>query len=116
DSRKLPKIRSSSRVPRRQRQRSLPSMLLICSEAPFNQQFLDLSDSLGRVQPLGACFGAVHDRVAAVQLERVFQLVQAGTGILVTRVHDPAIGLQQDGRTEITVAVPPIAGAGGGAA
>ena len=46
------------------------------SHHPLDHHLLDLGDCLGRVQALGAGLGAVHDRVAAVQLERVFQIVQ----------------------------------------
>ncbi len=45
---------------------------------------------------------------AAVEAERVLQLVQALAGGLVTAVHEPAIGGEQRGRTEIPVAVPPV--------
>jgi hypothetical protein len=54
--------------------------------------------------------------VAAVEPERVFELVEPLAGALVAAVLDPAVGLQQDGRTEIAVGVPPIRRAGGRAA
>src|SRR5512145_1182919 len=73
------------------RRRSMPS---------FRNLLLDLGNRLGRVQVLRAGFGAVHDRVAAVQAERVLELVQALAGRLVARVDDPTIGGQQGGRAE----------------
>src|SRR5690606_29926704 len=56
---------------------------------------------------------AVHDGVAAIQAERVFQFVQTRASVLVAAVDNPAVGLQQDGRAEITVTVPPVAWTGG---
>lgn len=46
---------------------------LLRSDLAFDLQFLDPTNSLGRVQPLGACLGAVHDGTAGIQLERIFQ-------------------------------------------
>src|SRR5690606_1974162 len=79
-------------------------------------QLLDLANRLGRVQALRAGARAAHDAVATVQLERILQIVQPRTGVLVTAVDDPAVGLQQDGGTEVAVAVPPVARARGRAA
>src|SRR5579875_2720880 len=84
--------------------------------AAHDEQLLDLGDRLGRVQVLGAGAGAVHDRMAAVEPERVFERIKALAGLLVAAVGDPAIGLQQHRRTEIALAGPPIARAGGRAA
>ena len=84
--------------------------------ARLQHQLLDLADRLRRVQALRAGARAVHDGVAAVQLERIFQVVQARAGVLVARIDDPAVGLQQDRRAEVTLAVPPVARATGRAA
>src|SRR5690606_30259811 len=81
-----------------------------------HHQLLDLRDRQGRVQALRAGARAVHDGVAAVQLEGIFEVVQAGAGVLVARVDDPAVGLQQDRRAQVTLAVPPVARAAGRAA
>src|SRR5579862_9661246 len=75
---------------------------------PLHHHLLDLGDGLGRVETLGAGLGAVHDRVAAVEAERVFQRVEPVAGLLVAAVGEPAIGLQEDRRPEIALAVPPI--------
>ena len=64
-----------------------------CSEAACDHELLDLGDCFGRVQSFGAGFGAVHDRVAAIQLERVFQLIQTLTGGFIAAVRNPAVSL-----------------------
>ena len=56
------------------------------------------------------------DGVAAVKLERIFKIIQSLTRLLVAAVDNPAICMQQNGRTEIAFRIPPIAGATGGAA
>src|SRR6266536_4341975 len=77
---------------------------------------LDLGDGLGRIEALRAGLGAVHDGVAAVEAERVLEIVEALPGRLVAAVLEPAVGLKQRGGSEETLAVPPIARAGGRAA
>ena len=57
--------------------------------------FLISRNRLGRVQTFRTGLGAVHDGVAAVELERIFQLVQTLARGLVAAVDDPAIGMQQ---------------------
>src|SRR5438128_11013207 len=69
-----------------------------------------------RVEPFRAGLGAVHDRVAAIEPERVLEPVEALAGALISAVSEPTIRLQQDGRTEIAVLVPPVARARGRAA
>lgn len=53
--------------------------------------------------------------MAAIKFERIFQLVQTLARGLVTAVDDPPIGVQKRCWPKVAVAVPPIAGAGGGA-
>ena len=43
----------------------------------LRNSLLDLSNGSARVQALGACLGAVHDGVAAVQLEGIVQMVKS---------------------------------------
>src|SRR3546814_2758110 len=66
------------------------------SNLPLGLELLDLGDRARRAQPLGAGVGAVHDRVAAIEAERVFQLIEPLAGIFVAAVGEPAIGLEQD--------------------
>ena len=54
--------------------------------------------------------GAVHDRVAAIEAEGVLEAIKPLALRFVTGIDEPAIGLQQDRRTEIPVSVPPVAG------
>src|SRR5439155_1904334 len=86
------------------------------NSAPQHHQLLDLGDRLGRVEVFRAGLGAVQDRVAAVEAERVFQGVEPVAGLLITAVGDPAIGLQQHRRPEIALAAPPIGRTGWGTA
>src|SRR5688572_12135810 len=86
------------------------------SDRPLHQHLLGLGDRLGRVEALGAGVGAVHDRVAAVEAERILELVEPLALHLVAAVGEPAIGLEQDGGAEEAVRIPPIARAGRGAA
>src|SRR5690606_34790895 len=74
------------------------------------------SERFGRVQPLRAGRRTVADGRAAVEPERVLQLVQALARRLVSAVDQPAVGLEQHRRPQIPLPVPPVAGAGGLAA
>jgi len=58
----------------------------------LDHHLLDLRDRLRGVQILRARLGAIHDRVAAVQPERVFEFIEPFAGCLVARIDDPAIG------------------------
>ena len=69
---------------------------------------LELCNGESRVETLGTCPGAVQDGVAAVQRHGVVESVLAGGGSLVTRVGDPAVGLEEDGGTEVLLRVPPV--------
>src|SRR5690606_4267140 len=107
---------SSSCMPRRQRQRSFWTSVVIgikraphpplrgtfsplagrreslaALPPPLQHELLDVGDGAGGVEALGAGARAVHDGVAAVQLERILEVVQAGAGVLVAGVGDPAV-------------------------
>ena len=60
----------------------------------LSEHLLDLTDGLAGVESFGAGLGAVHDRVAAVELEAVVQRLQTLLSLLIARVNDPAIGLR----------------------
>lgn len=58
---------------------------LSINESIFEDDLLlDFSDGLPGVESLGTCLGAIHDGVAAVQLERVIQRLQSLLGHLVS--------------------------------
>ncbi len=77
---------------------------------------LDLLDGLGRIQALGTRPRAVEDGVTPVQTHAVVEHLLSLRVALVARVVEPAVGLQQDGWTEVLLAIPPVRGAGCGTA
>src|SRR5258708_17539693 len=81
-----------------------------------SHQLVDFADGLGGIEILGAGLGAIHDGMAAIQAKRILEIVEALAGGLIAAVDDPAIGRQQRRGSEISIAVPPIAGAAGGTA
>src|SRR5262245_40195413 len=81
-----------------------------------HHELLDLRNRLRGIQSLRTGLRAIHDGVAAIETEWILEIVEALARRLVAAVGDPAIRLQQDCRTEIPVAVPPIARAARGAA
>src|SRR5690606_36713832 len=86
------------------------------AEPAFHHQLLGLGNGLGRVEALRAGLRAVHDGMAAIELERILEIVEPFLARLVTAVDEPAIRLQQYRRPQILLAVPPVARAGGRAA
>src|SRR5262249_19317876 len=83
---------------------------------PLDQHALDVGDRFGRVKVLRTGLGAVHDGMAAVQPERIFQIVEPRAGRLVARVHNKALRLQQCCRAEEALRIPPVARTRRGAA
>lgn len=54
--------------------------------------------------------------MATVDAHAVVEGGLALGGLLVTRVDQPTVRLEEDGRTKVLLAVPPVGGAGGRAA
>src|SRR6516225_3324721 len=75
------------------------------SHLALDHHTLDIGDGLGGVEALRAGLGAVHDGVAAVEAERILEIVEALPGRLVAAVLEPAVGLKQRGGPEETLAV-----------
>ena len=75
-------------------------------------RLLDLRNRLPWVQALRARPRAVEDRVAPVQTHAVVQHRLTLRFVLVARVGEPAVGLEEDGGAEVFFAVPPVRGAG----
>src|ERR1700679_2141242 len=86
------------------------------SMAAMSHHLLDLADGLGGIQILRARLGAIHDGMAAVQPKWILELVETLAGSLVAAIDAPAVSGQQRRGSQVTVAVPPIAGTAGGAA
>src|SRR5258708_3364036 len=80
---------------------------------PLDQLQLQLGNRLGRIEAFWAGLGTVHDGVAAIEPERVLEIVEPLAGRLIARILDPARRLQQRGGPQKALAVPPIARAGG---
>ena len=63
-----------------------------------DHHLFDFTNRFGRVEAFGAGAGAIHDGVAAIELEGVFQHIETLTGRFIPAIGQPAIGLQQDRR------------------
>jgi hypothetical protein len=72
---------------------------------------LDLRNGQRRVQALGARPRAVENGVASVQAHAVVQRILALGPLLISRVGDPAVALQQHSGAEVFFLVPPVRGA-----
>src|SRR5690348_8076209 len=86
------------------------------SHAALHQKLFDFTDGPRGVEALRAGVRAVHDRVTAIEAERILEIVEPLAGVLVARIDHPAIGLQQRRRPQIALRIPPIARARGRAA
>ena len=80
------------------------------------QLLLDVGNGLSRIQMFGTNLGAIHNRVASIQLEGIIQFFQSLFGGTITRILNPTIGLHQHGWSQILVCIPPVTRARGGAA
>jgi len=80
------------------------------------QQLLDLGDGPAGVEALGTSLGAVHDGVTSVYAEGVSEFVESFSRVLISGVNDPSVSLHKDSGTKVPISIPPVAGAGGGAA
>src|SRR5512139_1569145 len=76
---------------------------------PINQRLLQRGNFLCRIEAFRAGLRAVQDGVAPVKPERILEIVEARARRFITAVLDPAICLQQRGRSEITIRIPPVA-------
>src|SRR5262245_14170040 len=86
------------------------------SDAALDHQLLEFGDGLGRIEALGTRLRTIEDGVAAVEAERVLEIVETLARRLVAAVDHPAVSLQQNRRAQVAVLIPPVARAGGGAA
>lgn len=81
-----------------------------------SHSLLDLGNGLAGVETLGAGTCAVENRVATVQAHGVVEGGLTLSLALVTGVGQPAVGLKEDGGSEVLLRVPPVRGAGSRAA
>ena len=80
------------------------------------KSMLNLVNGTTRIQVLGASLGAVHNSMATVQLVGIIQVMQTLLSHFIAGIGNPTVGLLEDGRTQVLVSMPPVGGAGGGAA
>src|SRR5688572_3278191 len=78
------------------------------SHRSLNEQFLDRRDCPSGIQSLWAGARAVENRVATVELEWIFKLIQSLTRRLIATVAEPSIRLEEDGGAEKPICVPPV--------
>src|SRR6202158_4288824 len=86
------------------------------SDLALDHLQLEFGNGLGGIEALRASLNAVHDGMTTIEPEWILEIVEPLAGGFIAAVLDPAVRLQQCGRAEITIAVPPIARAGGRAA
>ncbi len=72
----------------------LSALSRLASHLPGDHHILDFGDRLGWVEMLRAGLGAIHDRMAAIETEWVLEIVEPVARRLVSRIDQPAIGLQ----------------------
>src|SRR3990167_717378 len=91
-----------------------PQVRRLCSwlDAASNHHLLDLADGPRRDQSLGANVHTVQDVAATKQSKPVVEVVQSLRGGRVAAVDEKAVGLQQAGRADVFVRVPPEARTG----
>ena len=70
-------------------------ILVKCLALPFHHHFLDLGDGLSRVQAFRTRRRAVHDSMAAIEAERIFQIIEPFTFVVVPTIRQPTISLSR---------------------
>lgn len=78
------------------------------SDPSQRHHLLCLLDGSSRIETLGACPTAVHDRVASIQTHAVVESLLTLLCSLVSAVGEPSVGLKQHSRTQVLFAVPPV--------
>ncbi len=61
-------------------------------QSALHHHFLGLGDCLRRIQPFRTNLCTIHDGVAAIQLERIFKLIQSLSRRVIATVYQPAVG------------------------
>ena len=69
----------------------------------IGHHFLDLCDRLAWIEIFWTSFGAIENRVAAIQPKGIFEGIETITRGLIPTIDDPSIGLQQRCRTQVPI-------------
>lgn len=69
---------------------------------------LNLRNGQSGVESLGARPRAVENSVATIQTHRIVERLLALLGLLVSGISEPAVRLEENGRAEVLLAVPPV--------
>ena len=79
----------------------------------LDQHLFGISDGFSWVESLRADLCTVHDGVAAIQFEWIFDTIETLPSVVITTVNQPAIRGEQGSRTEVAITVPPVTGTAG---
>src|SRR5262245_16891298 len=77
-------------------------------DLPLHHRLLDLGNRLRGIEAFRADLCAIHDRVAAIELERIFERIEPFALMFVAAIGDPTLRLQQGRRAHEALTVPPI--------
>ena len=85
---------------------------MVLSECLYLTSFLDqhlahLADGFGGVQAFGANLHAIHDTAATENAEGIVEVFEALGGGSIAAIGEKAVRLQQAGRTNKFIGVPP---------
>src|SRR5512138_2211060 len=90
-----------------------PPFTARASVASLSNLLLDFGNRQRGIEVLRAGLRAVHDRMTAIEPERVFECIEPLPRRLIAAVDDPPVGGKQRRRPKVSIAVPPIARARG---
>jgi hypothetical protein len=76
-------------------------------------ELLDLCNGPSGIEALWTRLGTIHAGMASVNRKGILKLCSSLLAILITRIVHPSICLQQYGRSQILVRVPPVRGTAG---
>src|SRR3982750_463851 len=67
------------------------------SRNPLNHFLLDLPYGFGRIKSFGAGACTVHNRMAAIEFKRIFQVIKSFPCRFISAIGNPSVGLEQRG-------------------
>ena len=80
-----------------------------CQSCRSTRDFFSCAISFAGLRPFWTSLGTIQDRMAPIEPERIFKIVEPRAGRFISAVLHPAVGLQQCGRSQISIRIPPIA-------